>query len=150
MHKAYEKAVISIIIQECVHAMLLQSCPILFNPMDCSLPHSSVHGDSPGKNTGGGCHFLLQGIFPTQGSNPRFLCLLHWQEDSLPLAPPGKPQTGVHLSASFSYSHSVCYLKEMTTGSHLENIYWCARHNARQWVHKGEQVEFIVKWKRTK
>ena len=37
--------------------------------MDCSLPGSSVHGDSPGKNTGVGCHSLLQGIFPTQGSN---------------------------------------------------------------------------------
>ena len=47
-------------------------------------------GDSPGKNTGVGCHFLLQGIFPTQGSNPSFLCLLHWQADSLPLAPPRK------------------------------------------------------------
>ena len=34
------------------------------------LPGSSVHGDSPGKNTGVGCHALLQGIFPTQGSNP--------------------------------------------------------------------------------
>ena len=33
--------------------------------------------DSPGKNTGMGIHFLLQGIFPTQGSNPRLLCLLH-------------------------------------------------------------------------
>ena len=39
-------------------------------PMDYSLPDSSVHGDSPGKNTGVGCHALLQGIFPTQGSNP--------------------------------------------------------------------------------
>ena len=37
--------------------------------MDCSLPGSSVHGDSPGKNTGVGCHSLLQRIFPTQGSN---------------------------------------------------------------------------------
>ena len=32
--------------------------------------------DSPGKNTGVGCHFLLQGIFLTQGSNPHLLCLL--------------------------------------------------------------------------
>ena len=46
--------------------------------------------DSPGKNAGVGCHFLLQGIFPTQGLSPSFLCLLHWQADSLPLAPPGK------------------------------------------------------------
>ena len=40
---------------------------------DCSLPGSSVHGDSPGKNTGMGCHALLQGIFPTQGLNPGLL-----------------------------------------------------------------------------
>ena len=40
--------------------------------------------DFPGKNTGVDCHFLLQGIFPTQESNPRLLCLLRWQPDSLP------------------------------------------------------------------
>ena len=38
--------------------------------MDCSPPGSSVHGDSPDKNIGVGCYALLQGIFPTQGSNP--------------------------------------------------------------------------------
>ena len=37
--------------------------------MDCGQPGSSVHGESPGKNTGVGCHVLLQGIIPTQGSN---------------------------------------------------------------------------------
>ena len=47
--------------------------------------------DFPGKSTGVGCHCLLQGIFPTQGSNPRLLRLLRWQVGSLPLAPPGKP-----------------------------------------------------------
>ena len=41
--------------------------------MDCSPPVSSVHGDSPSKNTGLGCHALLQGIFPTQGSSPHLL-----------------------------------------------------------------------------
>ena len=50
-----------------------QSCPTLCDPVDCSLPGSSVHGDSPGKNTGVGCHALLQGISPTQGSNPGLL-----------------------------------------------------------------------------
>ena len=54
----------------------LQSCPTLCNPMDCGLPGSSVHGDSLGKNTGVGFHVLLQGIFPTQGSNPCLLWLL--------------------------------------------------------------------------
>ena len=37
------------------------------------------------------CHALLQGIFPTQGSNLSLLYLLHWQVGSLPLEPPGKP-----------------------------------------------------------
>jgi len=41
--------------------------------MDCSLSGSSVHGDFSGKNTGVGCHALLQGIFPTQGLNPGVL-----------------------------------------------------------------------------
>ena len=48
-----------------------KSCLTLCDPMElCSLPGSSVHGDSPGKNTGVGCHALLQGVFPTQGLNP--------------------------------------------------------------------------------
>ena len=47
--------------------------------------------DSPGKNTGVGCYALLQGIFPTQESNPCLSCLLNWQGGSSPLAPPGKP-----------------------------------------------------------
>ena len=46
-----------------------QSCLTLCNPMDCSPPGSSVHGDSPGKNTGVGCHALFQRIFPTEGSD---------------------------------------------------------------------------------
>ena len=53
--------------------------------------------DSPSKNTGVGCHALLQEIFSTQGSNPCVLCLLHWQVDSLPLVPPGKHMC-VHVS----------------------------------------------------
>ena len=46
---------------------------------------------SPAKNTGVGCHALLQGIFLTQESNSRVSCLLHWQVGSLPLVPPEKP-----------------------------------------------------------
>ena len=44
-----------------------------YDPVDCSPPVSSVHGDFPGKNTGMGCHFLFQGIFPTQELNPGLL-----------------------------------------------------------------------------
>ena len=80
----------------CMSAKLLQSCLTLWDPIDCSPPGSSVHGDFLArilKNTGVGCHALLQGIFPTQGLNPRLLCLLHWQVGFffLPLMPPGKP-----------------------------------------------------------
>ena len=58
---------------KCLFACLVaQGCPTLCNPMDCSPPGSSVHADSPGKNSGVGCVF--QGIFPTQGLN---LSLLH-------------------------------------------------------------------------
>ena len=53
-----------------------QSCPILCDPMDCSPPESSVHGIGHSKNTGVGYHFLLQGTFLTQGSNP---CVLHYR-----------------------------------------------------------------------
>ena len=66
-------------------AQSAQSCPPLCEAMDCSLQGSSVHGDSPGKNIGVGCHFLLHGIFLTQGSNPCLFRILidrhilyHW------------------------------------------------------------------------
>ena len=64
-----------------------QLCLTLCDPMDCSPPGSSVHGDSLGKNTRVGCYALLQGIFPTQGPNPG---LLHCR-CILPSEPPGKP-----------------------------------------------------------
>ena len=59
--------------------------------MDYSLSGSSVLEDSPGKNTRVGCHSLLQGIFPSQGSNPGLLHLWRWQAGSLPLIQLGGP-----------------------------------------------------------
>ena len=53
----------------CVMCLVTQLCPTLCNPMDCSPPGSSIHGDSPGKTSRVGCHALLQGIFPTQFSH---------------------------------------------------------------------------------
>ena len=72
--------------------LVIQWCPTLCGHMDCSPPGSPMEPsprpwNSPGKNTGGGSHALLQGIFPTQGSDPG---LLHWQLDSLPSEPPGE------------------------------------------------------------
>ena len=67
----------------------VQSCLILCNPM------TIAHGifcpwNFPGKNTRVGCHFLLQGIFSTQKSNPHLLHLLLWQVNSLSLCHLGR------------------------------------------------------------
>ena len=59
--------------------------------------------DLPGKNTGVGCHFLFQGIFLTQGSNPSLLCPLHRQADSLPMSHLVKP-VGVHNPSEFIFT----------------------------------------------
>ena len=62
----------------------------LCDPMDCN--PRLCPWDSSGKNTEVGCHALVQAIFSAQGTNSCLLCLLHWQADSLPLPPPGKPK----------------------------------------------------------
>ena len=75
--------------------------------MDYSPPDSSVRGDSPCKNMGVGCQFLLQGIFPTQELNLSLLRLPYWQADSLcNTAPPGKPQfsSGQSLSCVWLFA----------------------------------------------
>ena len=65
-------------------SVMCDSCDL----MDCSPPGSSVHGDSPGKNTGVSCHAFLQGIFPTQGLNPG---LLHCRQILYQLSHQGNP-----------------------------------------------------------
>ena len=71
----------------------------LCDPMDCSLPGSSVRGDSPGKNTGVGCHALLQEIFPTRGSNPG---LPHSRQILYCLSHQGSPRVLEWVAYSFS------------------------------------------------
>ena len=70
----------------CTMCLVVQSCPTFWDPMDCSLPDSSVHGDSSGKNIGVGCHALLHGSSQHRGRaqvfNPGLLycrkILYHW------------------------------------------------------------------------
>ena len=80
-----------------------QSCPTPCDSKDSSLPGSSVHGDSPGKNTGVGCHVLLQGIFLTQGSNPG---LLHWRQIIYHLSHQGSPRILEWVAYPFSWGTS--------------------------------------------
>ena len=65
----------------CAHAQL---CPTLCGPMDYGPPDFSAHGTYQARILGVSCHFPLQRIFPTQGSSPCLLPLLHWQSDSSP------------------------------------------------------------------
>ena len=76
-------------IKSCMHACSVMSHSL--QPHGLSPTRLLCSWDSLSKNTGVDCHFLLQGIFPTQESNPYLCNLLHWQADSLPLVPPGKP-----------------------------------------------------------
>ena len=87
---------------------LQPSCSVM---SDCLPPHKLQPArllcpwDFPGKNIGVGCHFLYQGIFSTQGSNPS---LLHWQANSLTTEPPGKTLL------------VICTLKQFFTSSSIE------------------------------
>ena len=110
-----------------------QLCLTLCDPMDCNPPGPSVHGDSPGKNTGIGCHALLQGIFPTQGSN---LGLPHYRW-IFPSEPSGKPKnTGV---GSLSLLQGTFPSQELIQGLQLcRQILYQLRHQGSprilEWV----------------
>ena len=62
--------------------------------------------DSPGKNSGVGCHFLLQGIFPGQRCNLRLACLLHWQVGSLLAESSVKPHSHTHTH-THTHTHAL-------------------------------------------
>ena len=78
-------------LKKSVKVLVTQSCLTLCDPMDCS-PQAPRPWESLGKNTGVGCHFLLQGIFPTPGSNPG---LLHCRQILHCLSHQGSPQRKV-------------------------------------------------------
>ena len=87
---------------------LLQSCPTLCDPMDYSLPGSSVHGILQARIlewvTMPSSKGSSQPRDITQGSNSHLLCLLHWQMCSLPLVPPGKPYHDIVQFSSVTQS----------------------------------------------
>ena len=70
--------------------LVIHSCLTLCDPMNCSPPGSSVHGDSPERNIGVSCHALLPQIIPTQGLN---LGLLHCRQILYHLSHQGSPKT---------------------------------------------------------
>ena len=104
----------------CVWAKSLPPCPTLCDSGLWSL----CPWDFPGKNPGVGWHALLQGSFPTQGSNSHLWCHLHWKAGSLPLTPLVKPLGAGDEITNYEegeFNCQDCYLcREMTNHFHLE------------------------------
>ena len=123
-------------------AKSLQLCLTLCNSMDCSLPGSLCPWNSPGKNTGVGCHSLLQGIFPTQGLNPCFphcrgILYLQHRLGSL-----------LHLVSFFIWeeTYTLPYIKQIAGGKLLYNTgssVWCTvtTQRGRMGWRSGREVQ---------
>ena len=97
----------------CIHivCMCSQSWPSVCDPMVCSPPGSSVPGISQARILEWVAIFLLQGVFPTQWSNPHLLHLLHWQVDSFTIAPPGKPMYILYIHKKLYVYITYIYIK---------------------------------------
>ena len=97
--------------------------------------------DFPVKDTGVGCHFLLQGIFLAQGSSP---CLLHWQMDSLPLSHQGSPPDS-RMPQSHPHKMQPCGL--MTSLVQLitqREFYRESRYNTPPWVQQALDPDLLT------
>ena len=122
--------------------LVSQWCPTLCDFMDCSPPGSSVHRDSPGKNTGVGCHALLQEIFPTQGSNwglPHCSLILYH------LSHQGRPCENRVLWYSMTQgifqinNHYMCWCPKLVKYIHL-------RTKMRKKKHGSERAYWHFQW----
>ena len=131
----------------------VQSCLTLCDSMDCSPSGSSVHRIFPGRNAGVGCHFLLQGTFPTRGWNLR----LHgWQEASLPLSQPGSPECTPRCVNASAASKKTLFQHVI----YSQGLYTFQMTSPGLLVHKKIskwdthwlmwQITGFAKWKRTK
>ena len=105
---------------------LAQSCPALRDPVDCSPPgssvHGDVHGDAPGKNIGVGCQFLFQGIFLTQELNSGLWHLLHWYAGSSPLESPLPNSARFFSDSKKPGSHDSRYIYLLAQQTHPPDV----------------------------
>ena len=115
-----------------VLCLVAQPCLTLCDPMDCSLPGSSVHGDSPGKNTGVDCHAVLQEIFSNQGSNPG---LPHCRQILYCLSHRGSPR--ILEWVAYPVSRGIFPTQELNRGLlHCRRIlYWLSYQGSAMYIH---------------
>ena len=114
--------------------------------MDCSLPGSSVHRDSPGKNIGVGCHFLLQGVFQSQGSNPG---LPHCRQILYHLSHQGSPR--ILKWVDYPFSRKTSQARNWTWVSCIAGgcfTSWATREHEVKWseVKSLSSVQLFVTW----
>ena len=123
---------------------LLNCVWLVCDPMDYSSPGYCVRGDSPGKNTGVGCHALLQGIFPTQGLNPGFL---HCRWILYSLSHQGRPcryiSCMIYVEGKMWFKWKVFYLSQISGIS--RNMYKLSNIKNRMWY----QYDRLLKKKKT-
>ena len=118
-----------------VKSKVAQSCPTLCDPMNCSLPGSSIHGIFQARVLGVDWHFLLQGIFPTQGLNPglphyrqMLYCLSHQGSQNTEDTANETPQQP-YLGAIYSFNDSARLLFD----KHSLDLGECIRRNTLKW-----------------
>ena len=114
-------------------SLVTKSCPTL-QPYGLQPTRLFCPWDFSGKNTGVGCHFLLQGSFPTQGSKPSFLhCRLSpsLQADSLLTEPPVMNVKCLALFRNFMKHYRSEWVKEWTSKLAVlyRNCHWAFSHN---------------------
>ena len=96
----------------------------LFVSPGTAAPGSSVHEESPGKNTGAGCHALLQGIVSTQESNAL-------QADSLPTEPSGRPLLGIII-----FNHRDEETEDLA-------LYLSQCHRSSKWQSRNSNIDVL-------
>ena len=115
--------------------LVIQLHLTLYDPVDCSLPGCSIHGVSPGKNTEVGCHALLQGMFPTQGSN---LGLPHYRQIfTIRVTSEGSRLIQVTIIKKMLYR---CKDRQMTQWNRIERLKEVLRHMCPFTYHKDGTV----------
>ena len=140
-------------INQCSWAVCLvtQSCPTLCDLMDWSQPGFSLPGDSSGKNTRVGGHALLQGILPTQGSNPH---LPHYRQILFHLSHQGSPRILEWVAYPFSRGSS--WPRDWTGVSWVAGVFftsWATREGVKEissvgrYVRKRHNVLGIIKYR---
>ena len=91
--------------------------------------------NSPGKNTAVGCHFLFQGIFPIQGSNPCLLFLQHLVGGFFTTRPPGKPiYTHMRVCVLSHFSHVQLSVTLWTVACQVPLVHAILQARTLQWV----------------